>query len=96
MLSNDQPWSLSSEPNLQEFGFRFLVQFNHLLLRIALAPGTEVGVDESIGVRPIRIYPDPDETISTISEYPDSRAFEDALVLRTWKGCNGNVPRTSR
>ena len=75
----------------QGFGFRFLVQFNHLLLRIALAPGTEVGVDESIGVRPIRIYPEPDEPISTVPEYPNSKAFEDALVLRTWKGCPGNI-----
>ena len=59
-----------------------------------LGAGTEVDVNEGIGTRPIRINPDPDERISTISEHPDSRAFEDALLLRTWRDYGGNVPRT--
>jgi hypothetical protein len=77
------------------FGFRFLVQFNHLLLRIALAPSAEVCYDQWIGVTPARIYPEPTKVIS-IPAYPNHIAFEDALVLRTWKGCRGNVPRSCR
>jgi hypothetical protein len=76
------------------FGFCFVVQFNHLLLRIARATGTDVNYDPALGGRPIRLYPIPDRQISTVPTYVDFMKFQHSVVLRTWKGCPGNVPQT--
>jgi hypothetical protein len=74
------------------FGFSFIVQFNHLLLRIASAPTADVEYDPSFGGKPVRLYPTPDSRI-VIPEYADFMKFQHSLVLRTWLGCKGNIPQ---
>ena len=74
------------------FGFSFIVQFNHLLLRIANAPKADVVYDPSFGGRPVRLYPTPDSRI-IIPEYADFMKFQHSVVLRTWFGCKGNIPQ---
>lgn len=72
--------------------FRFTVQFNHLLLRICRAPEAHVDYDTDLGGRPIRLYPVPDREIPSVPDYADLMKFEHSVVLRTWRGCRGNVP----
>lgn len=76
------------------FGFRFVVQFNHLLLRLALAPGTEVIYDHELGGPPLRIYPVPGRGQTAVPEYQDIMQFEHSFVLETWEGCRGNIAKT--
>jgi len=72
-------------------GFRFTVQFNHLLLRIARAPGANVTYQSWNGELPVRLYPTPATKISDHFAYKDIMSFEHAVVLETWLGCRGNV-----
>lgn len=76
------------------FAFHFIIQFNHLLLRVALAYGTEVIYDRELGGPPLRIYPVPDREESAVTEYQDLMKFEHSVVLKTWQGCQGNIPMT--
>lgn len=76
------------------FGFRFVIQFNHLLLRMSLAPGAEVIYDPELGGPPLRIYPVPLCGQTAVPEYQDLMQFEHCVVLKTWDGCRGNVPMT--
>jgi hypothetical protein len=73
-------------------GFRFTVQFNHLLLRIARAPGTEVTYQSWQGELPVRLFPAAAARIPDNFAYEDIMKFEHAVVLETWLNCRGNVP----
>jgi hypothetical protein len=44
-------------------GFRFTIQFNHLLLRIARVPKANVTYEFPTGSVPVRLYPDPSPSI---------------------------------
>lgn len=72
-------------------GFRFTVQFNHLLLRIARAPGANVTYQSWQGELPVRLYPTPTPRIPDYFSYEDIMKFEHAVVLETWQNCQGDV-----
>ena len=72
-------------------GFKFIVQFNHLLLRIAQAPHANVTYQSWQGEFPIRLYPTPAPVIPPHFVYDDIMKFEHSVVLETWQGCRGNV-----
>jgi hypothetical protein len=74
------------------FGFRFAVQFNHLLLRIARASGANVTYQSRNGELPVRLYPTANPRLPGNFTYQDIISFEHSVVLETWKGCPGNVP----
>ncbi len=75
------------------FGFRFVVQFNHLLLRLALAPGSNIDYDPQLGGKPLRIYPVSDHASAVTPSYQDIMQFEHSVVLKTWADCAGNIAR---
>lgn len=72
-------------------GFRFSIQFNHLLLRIARAPGANVTYQSWNGELPVRLYPTPAIKIPDHFAYKDIMSFEHGVVLETWMGCRGNL-----
>jgi hypothetical protein len=72
-------------------GFKFIVQFNHLLLRIAQAPGANVMYQSHQGEIPVRLYPTPSPQTPDNFAYEDIMNFERSVVLETWKGCRGNI-----
>jgi len=72
-------------------GFKFVIQFNHLLLRIASAPGANVTYQSLQGELPVRLYPTPAPKIPPNFAYDDVMTFEHAVVLETWHGCPGNI-----
>ena len=72
-------------------GFKFIVQFNHLLLRIGQAPGANVTYQSSRGELPVRLYPTPAPGIHDNFAYQDFMQFEHSVILETWKGCQGNI-----
>jgi len=76
------------------FGFRFTVQFNHLLLRIALAPGCDVTYDPHLGGRAVRLYPAPDREVVQFPVYNDIMHFEHSVILNTGEGCLGNIAKS--
>ncbi len=71
-------------------GFKFIVQFNHLLLRIAQAPYANV-VYQGHGEIPVRLYPTPCPRIPDNFSYEDIMKFEHSVILETWNGCRGNI-----
>jgi hypothetical protein len=71
-------------------GFKFTVQFNHLLLRIGQVPNANVTYQSRHGERPIRLYPTP-LLIPNDFEYDNMMQFEHSVVLETWQGCPGNI-----
>ena len=75
----------------QGIGFRFTIQFNHLLLRIALAPGANVTYQSWHGELPVRLYPTAAPKIPDHFSYEDSVKFDHAVVLETWLNCQGNI-----
>jgi hypothetical protein len=72
-------------------GFKFIVQFNHLLLRIGQAPNANVTYQSWQGESPVRLYPTPAPKIPDNFAYEDIMKFEKAVVLETWKGCCGSI-----
>jgi hypothetical protein len=72
-------------------GFKFIVQFNHLLLRIAQAPHANVTYQSWQGEFPVRLYPTPAPAVPPNFAYDDIMKFEHAVVLETWLGCQGNL-----
>jgi hypothetical protein len=64
-------------------GFRFTVQFNHLLLRIARAPGANVTCQSWNGELAVRLYPTPATNIPDQCAYKDIMSFEHGVVLET-------------
>ena len=72
-------------------GFRFTVQFNHLLLRIARAPGANITYKSWSGELPVRMYPSPVPKVHDHIAYDDVMKFEHAVILETWLGCEGNL-----
>jgi hypothetical protein len=72
-------------------GFKFYVQFNHLLLRIGQVPGANVTYQSWHGELPVRLYPTPVPKIPDNFGYEDIMKFEHAVVLETWQGCQGNI-----
>jgi len=72
-------------------GFKFIVQFNHLLLRIAQAPGANVTYQSQRGELPVRLYPTPIPRTPENFAYEDIMKFEHSVVLETWAGCRGNI-----
>jgi hypothetical protein len=75
-------------------GFRFTIQFNHLLLRIARIPEANVTYDfqHTDGAVPVRLYPEPWPDIPEKYQYEDLMQFEHAVVLTTSQNCKGNIP----
>ena len=72
-------------------GFKFYVQFNHLVLRIGQAPGANVTYQSWNGELPVRLYPTPVPKIPENFNYEDVMKFEQAVVLETWANCPGNI-----
>jgi hypothetical protein len=72
-------------------GFKFIVQFNHLLLRIAQAPMANVNYESKRGEIPVRIYPTPCQLTPEDFAYEDIMKFEHSVLLETWNGCRGNI-----
>jgi hypothetical protein len=71
-------------------GFKFIVQFNHLLLRIAQAPGANVTY-QGRGEIPVRLYPTPTPRLPDNFTYESIMDFERSIILETWAGCRGNI-----
>lgn len=71
-------------------GFKFIVQFNHLLLCLGKVPNANVTYRSQRGELPIRLYPTP-LSIPQDFEYQDIKEFEQAVLLKTWLGCTGNI-----
>jgi hypothetical protein len=71
-------------------GFNFVIQFNHLLLRIARAPhvGEFIYSNEN-GELPVRLYPTPSPQTPDNFAYEDMMNFQRSIILRTWAGCCG-------
>jgi hypothetical protein len=76
------------------FCFQFCIQINHLLLRVGMSPGAEVGYIAPNGIIPFRLFPDADSKVPENIEFQDVNHFLHAVVLRTWDGCAGEVPTT--
>lgn len=77
-------------PNMVDIdgqNFHFVIQINHLLLRIGRAVNAHVQYRTDVGPVPFRIYPEPDKTIPRVMTFSDFQAFQHAVVLNTWKGC---------
>ena len=74
-------------------GFKFYVQFNHLLLRFAQAPCANVTYQSWHGELPVRLFPDASPPKSRrISRFTrDIMKFEHAVILETWLNCPGNI-----
>jgi len=72
-------------------GFRFTVQFNHLLLRLARAPCANVTYQSWQGEFPVRLYPAPMKGTPELIAYENVMKFEHAVVLETWLNCRGNI-----
>ena len=72
-------------------GFKFIVQFNHLLLRIAQAPEADVICQSQHGEIPVRLYPMPCPQTPDNFAYEDIMGFENSIILDTWDGCRGNI-----
>jgi hypothetical protein len=70
-------------------GFKFYVQFNHLLLRIGQAPQAKIFYACARDEYPVRIYPTPATKIPDNFAYEDIMKFEQAVILKTCKGCKG-------
>ena len=73
-------------------GFRFTIQFNHLLLRIARMPEANVTYEFPGGAVPVRLYPNPCPSIPEDYAYENIMQFEHAVVLTTSRNCKGNIP----
>jgi hypothetical protein len=73
-------------------GFRFAVQFNHLLLRIARTPGVDVMYASGQDELPMRLYPTSSPTIPKNFAYEDIMSFEHAVFLDTGQNYQSNVP----
>lgn len=63
-----------------EEGFRFCIQYNHLLLRIAQAPAASFIYQSSEGEYPVRLYPEPSKIPEKIT-YQDVMKFEHSVIL---------------
>jgi hypothetical protein len=70
--------------------FKFIIQFNHLLLRIAQVSGANV-VYLGRGEIPVRLYPTPCPRIPNNFAYENMMKFEESVILETWNGCQGNI-----
>ncbi len=69
-------------------GFNFVVQLNHLLLRIAQAPHVgEFIYPNQHGEIPVRLYPTPSPRMPENYEYDDMMNFQSSIILKTWAGC---------
>lgn len=75
--------------------FQFCIQVNHLLLRVGMTPGAEVGYLAPGGLNPFRLFPDSDSEVPAHLEFADLNHFMHSIVLRTWAGCAGEVPVSS-
>lgn len=71
-------------------GFHFVLQLNHLLLRIAQAPHVgEFIYSNQNGELPVRLYPTPSPQTPDNFAYEDMMNFQRSIILRTWAGCRG-------
>ena len=74
------------------YGFHFVFQLNHLLLRIAQAPQVgEFIYGNQSGELPIRLYPTPAAQTPENFAYEDIVHFHQSIILKTWEGCRGNI-----
>lgn len=71
-------------------GFKFVVQFNHLLLSIAQAPSANVSY-QGHGQIPVRLYPTPTPRLPDNFAYENLMEFQHCVILETWAGCRGNL-----
>jgi len=72
--------------------FQFCLQINHLLLRVGMSSGAEVGYVAPEGLMAFRLFPDADPQVPERCEFQDINHFLHSIVLRTWAGCPGEVP----
>lgn len=72
--------------------FQFCLQINQLLLRVGLTPGAFVGNKSPNGELPFRLFPKPDPEVPENVEYGDLNCLIHSVQLRTWPGCEGEVP----
>ena len=76
--------------------FQFCIQVNQLLLRVGVTPGAEVGYVAFGGLNPFRLFPRADTRVPEHFEFNDVNHFIHSIVLRTWAGCAGEVPSSSK
>lgn len=72
--------------------FQFCLHLNHLLLRIGVSPSAMVGYIAEGGQIPLRLFPQQDANILGNLEYENFVHFSNSVVLRTFAGCQGEVP----
>lgn len=72
-------------------GFKFYIQFNHLLLRLGQAPTANVTYQSRHGELPLRMYPTPFQKFPLTFAYEDLMKFEHAVILETWRSCKGDI-----
>jgi hypothetical protein len=72
--------------------FQFCIQINHLLLRVGMSPGAEVGYVAPGGLVAFRLFPKAAPQVPELFEFRDVNHFFHSIVLRTWEGCPGEVP----
>lgn len=70
-------------------GFHFVVQLNHLLLRIAQAPEADVICKSQRGEIPVRLFPIPCPQTPENFEYINMMEFQSSVFLETFEGCRG-------
>lgn len=72
--------------------FQFCLQINQLLLRVGLTPGAWVGYKSLNGEIPFRLFPDTGSEVPQNVEYKHLNFLIHSIRLRTWAGCEGEVP----
>jgi hypothetical protein len=72
--------------------FQFCLQVNHLLLRIGMCQGAQVGYALQKGQAPYRLFPKPSPQLPEHFEFTDVNQFFHSIALFTWAGCEGEVP----
>jgi hypothetical protein len=71
-------------------GFKFIIQYNHLLLCIGQVPSANITYLSHRGELPVRLYPTSDPIPNDFA-YDDIMHYERSIELETWAGCRGNI-----
>lgn len=71
-------------------GFKFIIQYNHLLLCIGQAPSANITYLSNGGELPVRLYPTPMRIPDNFA-YDDIMHYERSIELKTWADCPGNI-----
>lgn len=90
VINGDRRARVQSQVLQNGDGFKFIIQYNHLLLSIGQAPNANVQYLSYKREMPVRMYPTARQIPDNFA-YNDIMYFERSLRLRTWAGCPGNI-----